>query len=331
MKHEASARIERFLHEVPAGGLAVVCHSAFTQDHTLLTNQFSAKTKGKGKVDAYTLFPGMEASYNIFLASQVTFHHEASPTMLELFHCRSGRVGWNMRGGTAVYLGAGDLTVHSTACCADSDMMFPVGYAEGLSFSIDLQCLTTDCPEILQEAGIDPKKLQERFCSGKPAAIPACAELDGIFAPLYAARPEMRRPYLKLKVQELLLYLHDFQPDHKELTQYFSQQTELIKEIHSLLTEHFDQRFTIEALSKRYLINTSTLKEVFKTVYGLPIATYMKEFRIRQAMKLLRETNDSIASIAERVGYETQGKFTKAFKDVAQMLPSEYRKNYRNL
>ena len=29
---------------------------------------------------------------------------------------------------------------------------------------------------------------------------------------------------------------------------------------------------------KAYLINTSTLKEVFKAVYGLPIATYMKEY-----------------------------------------------------
>ena len=56
--------------------------------------------------------------------------------------------------------------------------------------------------------------------------------------------------------------------EHKELTQYFSQQTELIKEIHQQLTEHMDQRFTIAELSKQYLINTSTLKEIFKAVYS---------------------------------------------------------------
>ncbi|MEQ2443160.1 helix-turn-helix domain-containing protein [Pseudoflavonifractor sp. CLA-AP-H29] len=43
-------------------------------------------------------------------------------------------------------------------------------------------------------------------------------------------------------------------------------------------------------------------------------------------MKLLRDTDTTIADIAARVGYETQGKFSKAFKDVTQMLPSEYRK-----
>ena len=78
------------------------------------------------------------------------------------------------------------------------------------------------------------------------------------------------------------------------MTQYCSRQTALIKDIHTLLTEHLDQRFTIEELSKKYLINTSSLKEIFKGVYGLPIATYMKEYRIHRGMELLRQTDDSM-------------------------------------
>ena len=48
-----------------------------------------------------------------------------------------------------------------------------------------------------------------------------------------------------------------------------------------------------------------------------------------EAMRLLRETDSSIADIAAAVGYESQGKFTKAFKDVAQALPTEYRRQHR--
>ena len=326
MKQDELSYTERILKDVPSGEVSIVRHFDSAQGRTLLTDQFLAKTSGKGKVETYALFPGIEASYHVFLAPQIAFHHDASDSMLEIFHCRSGRIGWNMRGGTAVYLGAGDMTVHSTACCADSAMMFPLGYTAGISFSVDLPHLNENPPEILREAGIDGKRLQDLFCSGKPVATPACAELDCIFAPLYCAAPAQRRPYLKLKIQELLLFLCNFQPERRELTQYHSQQTELIKETHRLLTEHLDQRYTIEDLSKRFLINSSMLKEVFKAVYGAPIATYMKEYRIRQAMKLLRDTNDSIASIAARVGYESQGKFTQAFKDVAMVLPSEYRK-----
>ena len=329
MKHDGQSRMEQILRDVPSGELAIVRHFAPAQGRTLLTEQFSAKTAGKGRVETYALFPGIEASYTAFLAPHVTFHHEASDSMLEIFHCRSGRIGWNMRGGTAVYLGAGDMTVHSTACCADSDMMFPLGYAQGISFSVDLQYLAGSCPDIVREAGVDPAKLQSVFCSGKPAALSSCPELERIFAPLYSVRSEIRYPYLKLKVQELLIYLNDVQPDRTVLTQYYSQQTELIKEIHQFLTDHLDRRFTIEELSKRYLINPSTLKEVFKAVYGLPVASYMKEYRIGQAMKLLRDTDASIAEIAARVGYETQGKFSKAFKDVAQVLPTEYRHSVR--
>ena len=55
----------------------------------------------------------------------------------------------------------------------------------------------------------------------------------------------------------------------------------------------------------------------------------MKEYRIRQAEKLLLESSGSIAEIAEKVGYETQGKFTKAFKEKNGLLPTEYRKLYK--
>ena len=326
MKQQEPAHIAQQLQDVPGGGLTIVRNSTSSHEYVLLTGQFSAKTVGKGKIEAYHVFPGVDASYNLLSAAEITVHHAASSSVLELFYCRNGRVGWNMRGGTAVYLGAGDLTAHSSACCADSAMMFPLGYAEGISLSIDLPVLDANCPEILKESGLDLPTIQSTFCGEKPVAIPACPELEGIFAPLYSAPSFRCRAYLQLKIQELLLYLSDVEPEKHALTQYGSQQTELIKEIHRQLTEHLDQRFTIEALSKQYLINTSTLKEVFKTVYGLPIATYMKEYRMAQAMKLLRETRIPISEIADRVGYETQGKFSKAFKDVTQILPTEYRR-----
>ena len=48
--------------------------------------------------------------------------------------------------------------------------------------------------------------------------------------------------------------------------------------------------------------------------------------RVKEAARLLRETGDSIAVIAGKVGYENQSKFTKAFKDIYHVLPTEYRK-----
>ncbi len=107
-----------------------------------------------------------------------------------------------------------------------------------------------------------------------------------------------------------------------------SEQLRTIRDIHSLMTENLQKRYTIEELSRTYLINTAALKSLFKSVYGMPVASYMKRYRIEKAAQLLRETDDSISVIASSVGYESQSKFTAAFKDVMKMLPTDYRRQH---
>jgi AraC-like DNA-binding protein len=105
-----------------------------------------------------------------------------------------------------------------------------------------------------------------------------------------------------------------------------AEQVKIIREIHDHLTEHMEQRVTIEELSHRYLINPTTLKTVFKEVYGNSLAAYMKEHRMEKAAALLRETDMSVAEIAGQVGYESQSKFTAAFKEQFGQLPTAYRR-----
>lgn len=331
MNDAYEAYLERALQEVPEGTFAVERHNAAHAGKPLLTEQFTAHTKGKGKIERFLLFPGIELSLHQYLAEQVQFHHKPKDAVLEINHCRRGRIGWNMHDGAAVYLGAGDLCLHSLASCADSQMALPLGYYEGIAVTVDLQELDKSCPNILQEAGFEAKKIYQKFCVEEtPFGVPSNSTIDSIFSPLYNLPRHLRIPYYKLKALEALLYLLRLEPGAvKGLNQYGSRQTELVKEIRNFLVQHLDQRFTIEQLARKYLLNTSSLKTVFKTVYGMPIASYVKEYRMQQAMKLLRETDDSIARIAEKVGYETQGKFTKAFKDQTQILPTEYRKQYR--
>ena len=107
---------------------------------------------------------------------------------------------------------------------------------------------------------------------------------------------------------------------------YQAEQIALIRRIHDQMMSDMSQRCTIEMLSQQYHINTSTLKSLFKTVYGQPLAAHMKEHRMEHAARLLRTTTDSLAEIAEKVGYESQSKLTAAFKSAYGVLPSEYRK-----
>lgn len=110
----------------------------------------------------------------------------------------------------------------------------------------------------------------------------------------------------------------------------YDAQVHVIRKVHDLLVSDLTLRPTIEELSARFHINQTTLKHSFKTVYGRPIAAYMKEYRIKRARELLTQTDLPIAAVAAQVGYENQSKFTQSFKDLTGVLPKDYRREQKH-
>ena len=274
------------------------------------------------------LYPCIELSYFTLTSEKLTVHHAALDHILEIDYCRQGRVGWEMRNGNSVYLGQKDFSLHTMKACADSIMSLPNGAYEGLTISIDLKTLTDNPPEMLSGTGITGAFLYDKFCKdGCIFSLAGNEQTEMIFSAFYGQPEHLRLPYQKIKTAELLLYLAALKTDAgNRLTEYQSEQIETIRAVHKQLMEHMDQRFTIESLSKQYLMNPTTLKALFKSVYGTSIAAHMREHRMEQAAGLLRETDLSISQIAERVGYDSQSRFSSAFKEYSGKLP----KNYRN-
>ena len=110
---------------------------------------------------------------------------------------------------------------------------------------------------------------------------------------------------------------------------YPLEQIETIRRVHDLLTEDLSSRITIEELSKRFLMNPSTMKELFRAVYGSSIAAHIKEHRMEKAAELLKDTDQSMAEIANGVGYGSQSKFTAQFRKAYGLPPTEYRRLIR--
>ncbi len=279
----------------------------------------------------YPVFPG--ASLSLVEQTGATAPKEHShlhpqAAALEINYCSSGRLGWHMQNNTTVYLGNGDLSINALSCCFNSSMDFPLGHYTGIQVILDFDILLENPPSVWTDLKPDRAALKRQLAYFKmPLSLPSSPEIQQIFKGLSLVPEKLRLPYYRLKIQELLFFLltSDFS-QKKEVNPYQSQQAELMKTIHEYLTQNLDRRITIDALSQKYLVNTSTLKEVFKGVYGQPIASYMKEYRIRHAMELLRTTDSSIADIARQIGYESQSKFSSAFREYAGVLPTEYRK-----
>jgi AraC-like DNA-binding protein len=80
-------------------------------------------------------------------------------------------------------------------------------------------------------------------------------------------------------------------------------------------------------LAREIGTSQNKLKALFKQAFGLTMAEYCLERRMREAQLLLMEAALTIAQVAERVGYEHQSSFTAAFRGHVGMSPREYRRH----
>lgn len=332
MEKDFIYQIKDKLSDIPDGTCISIRHPLSGSSVPVTVTETAVSSGVRLRTESYELYPGIELSYHDYLGDRFHFCHSHSVSVLSIDHCRYGRIGWEMQGGLSLYFGSGDLSFHLTDKCSDSEISLPLGCYEGLTVSLDLDILKEKKPELLSEAGVDICRLCRKFCGDREtAALPANSRIAHIFSEVYDLPEQMKLPYLKLKCQELLFFLNMTEPSETQiLDAHYSGQIEIIRQIHDIMLAQPERRYTIDELSRQYLINTAALKKVFKSVYGMPIASYMKQYRIRQAAQLLLETDESISSIARTVGYESQSKFSAAFKDIMKILPTDYRRQYQD-
>lgn len=101
----------------------------------------------------------------------------------------------------------------------------------------------------------------------------------------------------------------------------------LAVEIHEYLVAHLDQHITIDMLARQFGVNPTTIKTIFRETFGGSLAAHTKSHRMEKAAELLKEGNLSLAEVATAVGYQSQSKFTQAFRETYGILPKDYRKN----
>src|SRR5262249_3285568 len=58
---------------------------------------------------------------------------------------------------------------------------------------------------------------------------------------------------------------------------------------------------------------------------GMPPLRYLAQRRLREAARLLSETDLALAQVAERVGYAAEASFSRAFKRFSGRSPAGYR------
>lgn len=290
---------------------------------------------GYGIRRAYRIFPGLDLVYDEFDArdfsnvSQAQFHEKISKNIIDIGYCREGRLECEFSNGLYVYMGKGDFFAGLVNDYYGVNA-FPLENYQGISVYIYPDTLYRRAPQFLKDSpfNLNIDQIQNRLLPGTVCFRRADDRLEHVFLDFYCIPVSIKKTYLELKAAELLLNLGliDYAEENRPQVYYPKQQVELIKRIRKQITGDIRRRHTIEELAAEYGVSRTSLKSCFKGVYGISIAAYMKEYRMKCAAAMLRQANSSISDISFEVGYKNQSKFAAAFKEIIGVSPLNYRK-----
>lgn len=121
-----------------------------------------------------------------------------------------------------------------------------------------------------------------------------------------------------------LLMEESWHPDNRRT----SSKKQNLLEIKDYLDKHYEEKITLDDLSSRFFINKFYLTRIFKIQFGVSVNNYILQIRISHAKQLLRFTNKTVESIGIECGLGAVPYFSRMFKKVEGISPSEYRKRW---
>ncbi len=87
--------------------------------------------------------------------------------------------------------------------------------------------------------------------------------------------------------------------------------------------------WTVDELGQKIGMSRSALHDRFAAIVGMTPMQYLTNWRVQVASNRLRDSNATIATIAQEVGYSAEAAFTRAFRRVVGMPPAAWRRELR--
>ena len=94
-----------------------------------------------------------------------------------------------------------------------------------------------------------------------------------------------------------------------------------------IIASSYSEQLRIADIADRVGINRSYLTSIFKREMHMSPQAFLINIRLENAARLLKETEESVGSIAAAVGYTDALAFSKAFKQKYNSTPSEFRRS----
>ena len=100
----------------------------------------------------------------------------------------------------------------------------------------------------------------------------------------------------------------------------------MVRQAVRYVQEHFSEQFSVEELGRRLNVSASYLSQCFREETGISLKRYLIMYRMQQAKHHLLSTDEPVCMIATAVGYNDYRQFSKMFKTLTGVSPTECRK-----
>ena len=101
--------------------------------------------------------------------------------------------------------------------------------------------------------------------------------------------------------------------------------SKVIKEVVSYIDFHYAEDLNLSFFAEMFHISRNYLSGLYKKETGMTLTDYIHQVRSRRAITLINSSSLSITTIAVSCGYNDINYFTRMFKKIYGVSPTQYR------
>lgn len=162
---------------------------------------------GEGTMTTYEVFPGVMLGFNDFHMEYFESRYVADRRLLAIDHCREGRMEYSPGNDRLAYTAAGDMKLDLRQQHTGT-FVFPSHHYHGLTVAFDRDIVQRSLPQEVRDFPVTPETVIARWELGAcPRVVHGAEAMERIFGELYRVPEQIRIPYFKVKILELLLCL----------------------------------------------------------------------------------------------------------------------------
>ena len=290
---------------------------------------------GDAQITVYTICPGVELAYVSVHGMEFDFgliESEFGKKYVAIQYCGEGRIEQEI-GREFFYLMPGDCFIMFQNKRSKA-FQLPLKHYHGISIGIDFEVSENFLVEFLENCGIVLPDVVKHICGENSYAIlRSVAWIKQFFLECQKDDSLQSLEYLRIKVPEFFYRIkymeyNDYGYD-KTLVPYT--QVEFVKRVADYISQNINEKITIQKLTLEFGVSVTYLQNAFRSVYGMPVISFIRMQKMQHAAQALIHTTCTIEEIAEEFGYENESKFSAAFKKIMGDSPSVYRREHSKI